>query len=147
MLWPQVAVPIFVLMKLAQGVFRSSSKLIEPNLRWLSNKLLYIVFRILRGTILLQVDNAYKEEFSFALSLSMWPEKESRSSIQMPRNLTDFSGHVWPTLVIVLSPMIKSLTWEWIFGFLNKMYFGFFCVYSKLVAIKPLLCNCKFLVC
>ena len=67
---------------------------------------------------MLQVDNAYKAEFSFAFSISMWPEKDSRSSINIPRNQADFSGHVWPTLVIVLlPPMIKSLTWEWVFGF------------------------------
>ena len=66
------------------------------------------VVNIFKGTILLQVHKAYKAEFSFAFSLSMWPEKDS----YMPRNLTYFSKHVWPTQVIVLLPISKSLTWE-----------------------------------
>ena len=54
----------------------------------------------------------------------------------MTRNLTDFSGHVWPTLVIVLSPMSKSFTWAWVFGFLNKMYFDFLAFIVSLLQLN-----------
>ena len=88
--------------------------IIDPNLKWLSKRLLYMVFfGLFKGTTLLQVDKAYSAEFNLDLSFSIWPEKHNWSSISKPRNFTVFSGHVWPTQVISLLPMYKGLTWAW----------------------------------
>ena len=120
----------------SRSFFVAAPKIIDPNRRWLSNRLLYIDFRIFRGTSLLQVDKAYSAEFSLALSLSIWPEKDNWSSIQIPRNRTVFSGHVWPTRVIVLLPIYRGLTWVWLFGFLNKMNLDFLAFIVNLLQLN-----------
>ena len=55
----------------------------------------------------------------------MWPEKHKVSSIQIPKNLTDFSRHILPTRVIILSPTYKLVTWVWVFGSWNKINLDF----------------------
>ena len=61
------------------------------------------IFWIFRGTSLLHVDKAYNAEFSLVLSFSMWPEKDNWSFINISRNLTVISGHVWPASLLQLN--------------------------------------------
>ena len=66
----------------------------------------------------------------------MWPENDSWSSIHIPRNLTDFSGHVCPTRHIVLFPIYRLFQCSWLFGFLKKMYFDFLAFIVSLLQLN-----------